>query len=81
MSDQEEPSYLSGKWFRTRTDAQLHELIDGSFPKGKAFEGARAELDRREAKQDQRRQLLWIKLTFWTTLILSCIGIVVTIIK
>ena len=39
-----EPHYLSGKWLRTRTDEQLHDLADGSFQGGKAFDGARAEL-------------------------------------
>lgn len=41
--EEREPHYLSGEWLRTRTDEQRQAIIDGNLPKGKAYEGARAE--------------------------------------
>jgi type VI protein secretion system component VasF len=63
-----EPPY-SGRWLKSKSDEELEGLIEGSFPRSPAFEGATGELARRKAARSEKRQLLWIKLTFGVSLI------------
>lgn len=79
MSQDRQPAFGSGEWYRTRTKEQLQTEIDGSFIGGAAYQGARAELDRREAAEDRRVEMRWIKRTFWATIILGLAGIVATV--
>jgi hypothetical protein len=80
-NDRNPPSAYSGKWFRTLSDAELQDIYDGNMPGGMAFDGASAELDRRQAARDQKRQLFWIKLAFWSAFLLGIGGITATLLS
>lgn len=67
-----EPQVYSGEYWRTRSPEELREIADGSFPGGEAYEGAMAEIARREAAQERAdardkagEQMRWTKRTFW----------------
>jgi hypothetical protein len=70
----------SDEWLRTRTKQQLREYIDGSYP-GVHQDAARAELRDRESVEEAGIQRVWIKRTFWATLILGLVGIAVALLK
>jgi hypothetical protein len=61
--------YGSGEYYRTRTRAQLQELINGNMPGAQAHDAPRAELDRRNAGR-------WTKLTFWVAAAALIAGVV-----
>ena len=75
MPEPREPQPESGEWWRTRSDDELHYFADGNVPGSRVYEAAMAELGRREAKADQKRQLFWIKLTFWSGIALGVVGV------
>lgn len=75
----DEPAAYSGAWLRSRSDEELRAILDGSFPTSAAFEGVSGELTRREAEVTEKRQLFWIKLTFWTALLIGISGIAATL--
>ena len=74
-----EPEYLSGEWFRTRTDEQLRQIADGNIPGGKGYDEAMRELGRRGADKQHRQQMRWIKATFWVSAVLGLIAIGATL--
>lgn len=76
-----EPAGGTGKWFVTRTDQELEEILERTPAGSPACDTARDELQRRESKRSEVRQLLWIKATFWTTLLLGVTAIAVALIK
>ena len=75
MPEPREPHPESGEWWRTRSDDELRYFADGNMPGSRVHEAAMAELSRREAKADQKRQLFWIKLTFWSGLGLGVLAL------
>jgi anti-sigma-K factor RskA len=77
----EEPEGGTGKWFATRTDDQLHDILRKVSAADPASRIAFEVLERRNAARSEARQLRWIKLTFWTTLILGAAGIAVAVLK
>ena len=60
-----EPQQYTGAWFRAMTDEQLQAHFDANPPGQKAYIGAAAEIARRQADRSERRQVRWIKATFW----------------
>lgn len=76
----EPPVSWSGEWIRRRTDDELDELINGSMP-GRVFDALTAEAARRSGQRSERRQLFWIRLTFWTALAIGVAGIAATLLR
>jgi hypothetical protein len=58
----EEPIVYSGEWWHSQTDAQITEILRGSFLTSPAFIGAVAERDRRDATKRQKADRL---IAFW----------------
>jgi len=61
MTDDSKPHLYSGAWWEMQTPEALKSLKADSFPGGKAYDGAVAELDRR-AKAKRERRELWLKI-------------------
>ena len=79
--DRRQVAYGSGAWFRSRTEKELRDAVDGNMPGSRAHDGARAELDRRENERDRKRELRWIKLTFGATVILGLASVIATLVR
>lgn len=68
MSD---PTIGSGEWFEKMTRKQLREQMRGGGPGNAAYEGARNELQRRDAD----RQGWWVIATFAVSVIAAIAGV------
>ena len=71
------PHVYSGAWWESLSPDDLKAQKDGSFPGGKAYDGAVAEIDRR-AKLRKERQEFWFKVA---GLILAGVGAIVAGVK
>lgn len=67
------PIVYSDEWWEAQTSTELHGLKMGSFPSGKAYDGAVTELERR-AKLKRERLETWFK---FIGLLIGVVGVVV----
>ena len=71
----------NAEYWQGKKDEELEEIIRVNMIGSKNYVCARDELDRRQAKRSEARQLFWIKLTFWTTLVLAGAGLAATLLR
>jgi len=74
-------SNSDAEYWREKPDSELEEIVRSNMIGSKNYVCARDELDRREAKKAQTQQLFWIKLTFWTTVVLGIVGAAATLLS
>lgn len=79
MNEPNKPGLHTGGWFQLQTDEQLQRHINGGGPGNTFYEGAMREMARREAVRGSAQQMRWIKLTFWTALLIGLGSIVATV--
>ena len=65
-------------WARSCSNEALEYHLEGADPGSQSYEIAVRELARRDAERSERLQLVWIKRTFWATIILGLAAIVAT---